>query len=55
MPVVINEFEVITEPPPPVPAESADAAPSEQPSVTPHAIERVIEQQAERAMRTWAH
>ena len=58
MAVVINEFEVITEPQPAgkpggVPPETASQPPTTGP--TPHDIERVIRRQKERLARVRAH
>jgi len=53
--VVISDFEVVVEPP----AESAPAADAgpdnEQPVLTPHDLDLLLERQAERAARVRAH
>ncbi len=57
MPVVINEFEVVAEPPPasqstgPKPPGTAPSAPTP----TPHDIERIVRRQIERCARVRAH
>ena len=56
MPVVINEFEVVTQPQLPAQAEqsqSSEATPAQPP--TPQDIERVLRHQMERLLRVWAH
>ena len=64
MPLVINEFEVIAEPPAaPSPAQSApggqtggeSAASASVAAISPHEIERVLRRSAERLARIWAH
>ena len=60
MPVVINEFEVVAEPPSTkASAEKATAAPSptgaSTPAPTPHDIQCIIRHQKERFARVRAH
>jgi hypothetical protein len=55
MPVIINEFEVVTQPPQRQAAESAqpdEATPAQPP--TPQDIERVMRHAMERLWRVWA-
>lgn len=54
MPVVINEFEVVAEPPQPSATQAQEPA-SGAAAPTPHELERIIEHQRERLMRIWAH
>lgn len=54
MAVVINEFEVVTEPQPAAPA-SAGAKAQSPTGPTPDDIERIIRRQSERLARIWAH
>ena len=54
MPVVINEFEVITEPAP-QPAEPQAASEPPQPAVTPADINQAVQQHTARMERIWAH
>ena len=55
MPVVINDFEVVVEPPPH--DEAAAGAQEGAPDVvlTPHEVELLLERQEERAARVRAH
>jgi hypothetical protein len=57
MPVVIDEFEVIAEPPPPVlsPTEAQLSAPAQGDEQTPHDLELILERQLERMARIRAH
>jgi hypothetical protein len=58
MAVIINDFEIVSEPPPSEERGSGDqqenqAAQAQGPK--PHEIEHVIERQRERRARVWAH
>jgi hypothetical protein len=55
MPVVINEFEVVAEPPPAAPAQPAAEAPPPRPSLAAQEVERLLRHEEERALRVWAH
>lgn len=57
MSVVINEFEVVAEPPAPTSGrEVAEAAPATVAlAPTPHDVEQIIRRQMERLARVWAH
>lgn len=53
MPVIINETEIVVEPPPaPAPAMPAPAPPSAR--LTPEEVLRVVQRQQERFARVWA-
>jgi hypothetical protein len=52
VPIIINEFEVVAEPPLRPPPTPAPEAPAPQP--TAHDVEQAIEHQLERALRIWA-
>ena len=52
MAVVINDFEVVVEPPPPAPDSGEQPAPV--PAPTPQEIEQVVRRQMERAARVRA-
>jgi hypothetical protein len=52
MPVVINEFEVVSESPPPSAEPSAPAAPGQ---LSPREVEAIIQRVMERAARVRAH
>ncbi len=59
MPVIINEFEVVVEPPPaptppPTPAERPEEAGRAPAALSPEAIERILEYFAERRARLLA-
>jgi hypothetical protein len=54
MAVVINEFEVVTEPPPS--RERTEPRPGEAPAASSvRDIERILRWQRERSARVWAH
>jgi hypothetical protein len=57
VPVVINEFEVLSAPPaeprPSAPAAAADTTPAEK--IEPCAVAHAVRVLAVRALRTWAH
>jgi hypothetical protein len=53
MPVIINETEIVVEPPP-VPAPSMPAAASPSALLTPEEVLRVIRRHEERIARVWA-
>jgi hypothetical protein len=55
MPVVINEFEVVAEPPPAGPAQAAAEAPPPRPALAAQEVERLLRHEEERALRVWAH
>ena len=56
MSVVINEFEVVAEPPAPTSGgEVAEAAPAPAAAPTPHDVEQIVRRQTERLARVWAH
>lgn len=55
MPVVINEFEVVTEPPAAPPAQAAAEGQSVAPPLSAHEVERIVLHEQERALRLWAH
>jgi len=53
MPVIINETEIVVEPPPaPAPSMPTAAPPSAR--LTPEEVMRVVQRQQERAARVWA-
>lgn len=52
MAVVINDFEVIAQPPAPAPRPDATSAP---PAPAPSDIEKIVQREMERAARVWAH
>ncbi|HLM58806.1 MAG TPA: hypothetical protein VK422_22070 [Pyrinomonadaceae bacterium] len=52
MAVVINDFEVVVEPPPPAP--DSDEQPAQVPAPTAQEIEQVVRRQMERAARVRA-
>jgi|KBSSwiStaDraftv2_1062776.scaffolds.fasta_scaffold1830899_2 hypothetical protein len=57
MPVVINEFEIVSEPAPAPRAESANQE-SSQPAdqgATPHDVENILRREKERLLRVKAH
>lgn len=57
MPVVINEFEVVSAPPPEprasAPATAGETTPAEK--IEPCAVAQAVRVLAVRALRTWAH
>jgi hypothetical protein len=58
MAVIINDFEVVTEPPPSQEQPGGDTTEgqsAEAKGPTPHEIEHIIERQEERRARLWAH
>ena len=63
MPVIINEFEVVTEPPASPQAGTTRAAGEAQgaaqqlatAALSPHDVESILHRQAERQARVWAH
>ena len=57
MAVVINEFEIVAEPPPAAPqsAPSTAEAQTERPKVPAQEMERLLGYEAQRALRVWAH
>jgi hypothetical protein len=57
MPVVINEFEVIAEPPPssPASAQPGGDTPLPKPMLAAQEVERLLRHEEERALRVWAH
>jgi hypothetical protein len=57
MPIVINEFEVVAEPPPPGQATAAAQGESQgaAPSLTAHDVRQIVEQQRARELRVIAH
>ena len=56
MPVVINEFEVVAEPPTNQSTETKQpGSPAKTPAPTPHDIERILQRQARRFARVRAH
>jgi hypothetical protein len=55
MPVVINEFEVVAEPPPASPAQPGGETPLPKPVLAAQEVERLLRHEAERALRVWAH
>jgi len=56
MPVVINEFEVVAEPPANQSTETKQPGPpAKTPAPTPHDIERILQRQARRFARVRAH
>jgi hypothetical protein len=55
MAVVINEFEIIAQPPPPVPSATApEGSEAEPPVWTAHDIEEIVRRQRERDARVRA-
>lgn len=54
MAVVINEFEIVTEPPP-APAADSNANQPPQPAMTPNDVNQAVEQHVNRMQRVWAH
>jgi hypothetical protein len=55
MTVVINEFELVPQPPP-APAGEQKPQPPPEPSPLPASeVERIVRRQRERAARVWAH
>jgi hypothetical protein len=57
MPVVINEFEVVAEPPPSSPAQAQPGGdiPLPKPMLAAQEVERLLRHEEERALRVWAH
>jgi hypothetical protein len=55
MPVVINDFEVVTEPPSAPPAQAAAEGQPVTPPLPAHEVERILRHERERALRVWAH
>jgi hypothetical protein len=58
MAVIINDFEVVSEPPPSEERGAGDEAEGQAAQAqgpTPHEVEHVIERQRERQARVWAH
>lgn len=55
MSVVINDFEVVAEPPPDSGNAPAEGAPAASPGPTPQDIRDIVRQQAERMARVRAH
>ncbi|MCB0238222.1 MAG: hypothetical protein KDH08_06170 [Anaerolineae bacterium] len=53
MPVIINETEIVVEPPP-APAPSMPTAALQGAQVTPEEIMRVVQRQSDRVARVWA-
>ena len=54
MAVVINEFEIVAEPPPPAQPAAAEA-PAPRPGLAAQEVERLLRHEEERALRVWAH
>ena len=54
MAVVINEFEVVSEPPA-TPAATDTPNPHPQPAMTPNDVNQAVEQHVNRMQRVWAH
>lgn len=54
MAVVINEFDVTSEPPPEKPA-ARTPQPKPAPQPDPREVERILREQRERCLRIWAH
>ncbi|MFO1385453.1 MAG: hypothetical protein U1F55_04595 [Chitinivorax sp.] len=54
MAVVINEFEVVSEPPA-APAATDISNPQPQPAMTPNDVNQAVEQHVNRMQRVWAH
>jgi len=59
MAVIINDFEVVSEPPPSdergAGGEEAEGQAGQAQGPTPHQVEQIIEHQQERRARVWAH
>ena len=57
MAVIINDFEVVAEPPPAEEpsGEAQEGQSGDGKGLTPREIERIIERQCEREARLWAH
>lgn len=57
MAVVINEFEVVPEPPPNTasPASGMEEAPTRIKSLSAYEVGRLAQHEAERLLRVWAH
>ncbi|HEX8137117.1 MAG TPA: hypothetical protein VF544_05960 [Pyrinomonadaceae bacterium] len=61
MAVIINEFEVVSEPPPSDErggggaGDEAEGQAGQAQGPTPHQVEQIIEHQQERRARVWAH
>jgi hypothetical protein len=58
MPVIINDFEVVTEKPASQESSGGDTGEgqsAEAKGPTPHQIEQIIERNRERSARLWAH
>jgi hypothetical protein len=54
MAVVINEFEIVAEPPAPAQPAAAEPAPA-RPALAGQEVERLLRHEEERALRVWAH
>lgn len=57
MAVVINEFEVVAEPPPVSPAQAQPGGETAmpRPMLAAQEVERLLRHEQERALRVWAH
>jgi hypothetical protein len=55
MPVIINELEVVLEPPQPIPIAGAKSTPPDQPQFTPQDFRNVMEREQRNRLRLQAH